>query len=148
MSAQILLNLLNKLRNRNNMWGLTSILSLFCKAFNKCNNTGVWILDSIYHSTLKWHKNHIFGVKMSLSSFTQCISWKSLMVTSQISLSAVQKKSVPRDHGKPRDAKLWSSRRIFLSHSRYTLLSFDFGSVSEMTPCIKTDKPLVVYRFW
>ena len=30
-----------------------SILSLFCKKINKFNNTGVGMLDSIYHMTLK-----------------------------------------------------------------------------------------------
>ena len=27
-------------------------------------------------------------------------------------------------------------------------LSYDFASGSDITPCIKNDKPLVVYRFW
>ena len=39
MSAQILLNLLNKLEKRGKMRGLPSILSLFCNMFNKLNNT-------------------------------------------------------------------------------------------------------------
>ena len=44
-SAYVLLNLLNE--------------------FNKFNNTGAQMLDSIYHMTLKLVKNHIFGVKTS-----------------------------------------------------------------------------------
>ena len=40
MSAHVLLNLLNELRNRDEMQGLSSILSLFCNEFNKSNNTG------------------------------------------------------------------------------------------------------------
>ena len=44
------------------MWGLPSILSLFHK-FNKINNIGARMLDSIYHMTLKLTKNHIFGMK-------------------------------------------------------------------------------------
>ena len=40
MSAHVLLNLLNELRNRAKMPGLLSILSLFCNEFNKFNNTG------------------------------------------------------------------------------------------------------------
>ena len=53
MSAYVLLNLLNKLEKRDKMRGLPSILSLFCKRFNKFNNTGAQMLDSIYHMTLK-----------------------------------------------------------------------------------------------
>ena len=59
MSAQIFLNLLNKLRKRDKMQGLSSILSLFCNKFNKFNNTGAQMLDPIYHMTLKLLKNHI-----------------------------------------------------------------------------------------
>ena len=40
MSAHVLLNLLNELAKRDQMRGLPSILSLFCKEFNKFNNTG------------------------------------------------------------------------------------------------------------
>ena len=40
-----------------------AVLSLFRKEFNKLNNTGARMLDSIYHMTLKVLKNHIFGVK-------------------------------------------------------------------------------------
>ena len=47
------------------MRGLPSILSLFCNEFNKFNNTGARMLDSIYHMTLKLLENCIFGVKMS-----------------------------------------------------------------------------------
>ena len=43
MSAHVLLKLLNKLRKRDKMRGL----------FNKFNNTGAQMLDSIYHMTLK-----------------------------------------------------------------------------------------------
>ena len=39
MSAHVLLNLLNKLRKRDKMQGLQSILSLFRKEFIKFNNT-------------------------------------------------------------------------------------------------------------
>ena len=64
MSAQVLLNLLHKLGKRDKMRGLPSILSLFHKEFNKLNNTGARILDSIYHITLKVFSYHIFCVKM------------------------------------------------------------------------------------
>ena len=68
MSAHVLLNLLNKLGKRDKMRGLPSILSLFHNKFDKFNNTGVQMLDSIYHITmmrLKLLKNHNFGVKKS-----------------------------------------------------------------------------------
>ena len=65
MSAHVLLNLLNELGKSDKMLGLPSILSLFCYKFDKFNNTGAQMLDSVYHMTLKLIKNHIFGVKMS-----------------------------------------------------------------------------------
>ena len=58
MSAHVLLNLLNKLGKRDKMLGLPSILSLFRNKFNKFNNTGAQMLDSIYHMTLKLFINH------------------------------------------------------------------------------------------
>ena len=53
----VLLNLLNKLGKRDKMQGLPSILSLFCKEFNKFNNTRAGTLDSILDIkiTLKSH---------------------------------------------------------------------------------------------
>ena len=53
MIAHVLLNLLNELRKSDKMRGLPSILSLFRNKFDKFNNTGSQILDSIYHMTLK-----------------------------------------------------------------------------------------------
>ena len=53
MSAHILLNLLNELRKRDKMRSLPRILSLFRNEFNKFNNTGAQMLDSIYHMTLR-----------------------------------------------------------------------------------------------
>ena len=53
MSAHALLNLLNELRKSDKMRGLPSILSLFRNEFNKFDNTGAWMLDFIYHMTLK-----------------------------------------------------------------------------------------------
>ena len=47
------------------MQGLPSILSLIRNKFNKFNNTGTRMLDSIYHMPLKLIKTSIFGVKMS-----------------------------------------------------------------------------------
>ena len=53
MRAYVLLNLLNKLKKRDKIRGLSSILSLFRNKFNKSNNTGARLIDSIYHVTLK-----------------------------------------------------------------------------------------------
>ena len=53
MSAHVLLNLLNELGKRDKMRGLPSILSLFRNEFNKFNNTGARMLDSIYHMALR-----------------------------------------------------------------------------------------------
>ena len=47
------------MRKRDEMRGLRSILSLFRNEFNKFNNTGARMLDSIYHMTLKLFENHI-----------------------------------------------------------------------------------------
>ena len=49
MSAHVL----NSLRKRDKMLGKPHILSLFPNSFNKFNNTGARMLDSIYHITLK-----------------------------------------------------------------------------------------------
>ena len=46
MSVHVLLNLSNKLRKRDKMRGLPSILSLFRNEFNKFNDTGARMLDS------------------------------------------------------------------------------------------------------
>ena len=51
MSAHVLLNLLIELRERDKIQGLSSSLSLFCNKFNKLNNIGAQILESIYPMT-------------------------------------------------------------------------------------------------
>ena len=51
MSAQFLLNLIKELQKRDKMQGLPSILSLFRDEFNKFNNTGARMLDSLDHMT-------------------------------------------------------------------------------------------------
>ena len=63
MSAHVLLNFLNELKKSDKMRGLSRILSLFRNEFNKFNNTGAGMLDSIYHMTWKILKDHIFGVE-------------------------------------------------------------------------------------
>ena len=54
MSAHVLSNLLNELRKRDKMRGLPSILSFFRNEFDKFNNTGARMLDSIYHMILEY----------------------------------------------------------------------------------------------
>ena len=49
---KIFFNLSNELEKSNKMWGLPSILSLFHDKFDKFNNTGAGMLDSIYHMML------------------------------------------------------------------------------------------------
>ena len=54
MSAHVLLNLLNEMGKSDKLRGLASISSLFRSEFNKFNNTGAPMLDSIsmYRMTL------------------------------------------------------------------------------------------------
>ena len=61
MIAHVLLNQLNELGKRDKMQGLPSILSLFSNEFNKLNNTGAGMMDSIYHLTLKLLHNCILA---------------------------------------------------------------------------------------
>ena len=65
MSAHVLLNLLNEQRKRDKIRGLSSILSLFRNVFNKVNNTGARMLDSIYQHGTNITKESLFGVKTS-----------------------------------------------------------------------------------
>ena len=52
MNVHVLLNLLNELGKRDKNRSLLS-LSLFCNKFNKLNDTGPQLLDSIYHMAFK-----------------------------------------------------------------------------------------------
>ena len=52
MSVRVLLYLLNELGKSDKMRGLPSIVSLLRSEFNKFNNTGARMLDSVYHMTL------------------------------------------------------------------------------------------------
>ena len=63
MGAPVLIHLLNEWGKSDKMRGLLSILLLFSKEFNKFNNTGARMLDSIYHMTVSLLENRIFGVK-------------------------------------------------------------------------------------
>ena len=54
MCAHVLSILSNELAKRDKIRGLPSILSLFSNEFNKFNNTGARMLDSIYHMTLSF----------------------------------------------------------------------------------------------
>ena len=61
MSAHVLLNLFNELMKSDYMRGLTRILAFFCNEFNKFNNIGARMLDSIYHMTLKTLLNRVLA---------------------------------------------------------------------------------------
>ena len=70
MSAHLLLNLLNVLGKKIRCEALPSILSIFPNVFNKFNNTGARMQDSVYHMTLKSHfvskfalKRHDFAIR-------------------------------------------------------------------------------------
>ena len=60
MSAHVLLNLLNKLRKRDKIQGLPSILSLFRNKFNKFNTAGAGMLNDIKTITFFYVKTSIF----------------------------------------------------------------------------------------
>ena len=62
LSAHVLLNLLNNSGEK-----IKSILTLFRNKFNKFNNTGAQMIDSIYHTcmTFKLFCNHVFRVETS-----------------------------------------------------------------------------------
>ena len=53
MSAHVLLNSLNEMEKRDEMRGLSSILSFFCNEFIKFNNTRARMLDSILSHDIK-----------------------------------------------------------------------------------------------
>ena len=49
----MLIEFIKRVRERDKMRGLLSILSIFRNEFNKFNNTRARMLDSIYHMTLR-----------------------------------------------------------------------------------------------
>ena len=53
MIDEFIMPVLSDLWKRDKMRGLPSILFLFRNEFNKFNNTGARMLDSIYHMTLR-----------------------------------------------------------------------------------------------
>ena len=55
MSVHVLLNLLNELGKKIRCEAFPSMLSVFLNEFNKFNNTGARMQDSIDHMTLKSH---------------------------------------------------------------------------------------------
>ena len=60
MSVHVLLNSLNELRKSDNMLGLPGILSLSRIEFNKFDNTGARIIDSIDHMTLQYLQSNFW----------------------------------------------------------------------------------------
>ena len=84
MSAYVLLNLLNELRKRDKMQGLSSILSLFRNEFNEFNNTGARMLNSKYHNnhmTLKIIKIAFWRRNVKLCIYYATLQWTSLRTT-------------------------------------------------------------------
>ena len=65
MHARVLLNLLNALEKRDKIQGLPIILLLFHNEFNKFDNTGGWMLDSICHMKLKILRILVLGMQNS-----------------------------------------------------------------------------------
>ena len=64
MSTHVLLNLLNELGKEIN------------GEFNKFNNTGARMLDSIYHMTFKWLNNSILALNcQDLATYVQMLKW-------------------------------------------------------------------------
>ena len=71
MSAHVLLNLLNELRNGDKMRGLPIILSLFRNKFNKFNNTGAHLSYDIKITVAL--KSHFWCKKFTILSFIRNI---------------------------------------------------------------------------
>ena len=65
MSTHTLLNLLNELGKKIRCEAVPSILSVFPNEFNKFNNTGARMQNSIYHMALKSHFISEFCTKTS-----------------------------------------------------------------------------------
>ena len=60
MTARVLLNVLNELRKRDIMRGLSSISSLFLNEFNKSNHTGTGMLTFSSSPDIKINQNMHF----------------------------------------------------------------------------------------
>ena len=65
MSVHVFLNSLNELGENIRYEAVPSILSISSNEFNKFNNTGAGMQDSMYHSILKSHLIHNFLIKTS-----------------------------------------------------------------------------------
>ena len=64
MSAHVLLNLLRELGQEIKCEACRPFYLFFCSMFNKFNITRARMVDSIYHMTLRLHRNLISVVKM------------------------------------------------------------------------------------
>ena len=65
MSVHVLLNVLNELGKMIRCEALPNILSIFPNEFNKFNNTGARMQDSVYRMSLKSHFISKFCTKTS-----------------------------------------------------------------------------------
>ena len=63
MGVPVSLHLISEFRKRDKMRSLPSILSLFRNEFNQFSNTGLRLLESLCHMTLRLLLNLISGVK-------------------------------------------------------------------------------------
>ena len=87
MSAHILLNLLNELGEKIRCEALPSILLVSPNEFNKFNNTGARMQDSIfYHMTLKSHFISKFCIKTSRFQTLENATFYGRLTTSFASL--------------------------------------------------------------
>ena len=72
MTTHVSLNFLKELRKKRKNVRLAKHFIYFCNNFNKLNNTGAQMLDSIYHMELNLLKKHIWREKVKiLPSFPQ-----------------------------------------------------------------------------
>ena len=95
MSAHILLILLIELGKRAKMKDLPSILSLLHNEFNKINNSRAWMLDYIYHMTLRIFWDLIFGVNQkekSIQKFDPDQAWSKQ--ASQVTMHCVLERDI------------------------------------------------------
>ena len=82
-----LLHFSNELRKSDKMRGMSSILAQLRNEFNKLNNTGARMIDSIYHMALRLLKNRFFArTRQEFAIFYVTLKWASLRYVIKINL--------------------------------------------------------------
>ena len=77
MRVHVLLDSLNELEKKIKCEACRAFYLFFCKEFNKFNNTGVPMLDSVYHITFNYLKVAFLACKrQNLASFTQLVVYQ------------------------------------------------------------------------